>query len=205
MAYEKPTEDPIVYTHRDFGSAFFERNVPNATERMFMVCRAINFDLGNYNKLYSSPDVSQRRRYMKNVFRLLDHPTSYIFWKTLPYFQSGKLRFLPVYWGLMYSFAFWTAGKEFAKAAHLAAMEKTLEGHTMHEEVLEEFTNDRMSSMFFHETEGNAGKGLMSSKNYPPLAIFCRLNTHVRDQNLRKYFAHRERRGANLFTGKPLA
>ena len=205
MAYEKPSENPIVYTHKDFGAAYFERTLPNAYERMFMICRAINYDLGNYNKLYSNPDLASKRRYMRNLFRFLDHPISYVIWKSAPYVQSGKIRVLPLFWTLTYLGTWWISGKVFARSNFQEAVENVYEGHQFVEVANEEFGNSRMYTMYFHESEGNGAKGMISSKNYPPMPIFCRLNYHIRDQNLRKYYAHRERRGADLFTGKPLS
>ena len=205
MAYDRPPENPIVYTHKDFGSAFFDQNLPNSNERMFMICRAINYDLGNYNKLYSTPDYAQRRRYLKNAGRFLDNPIAYVLWKSGPYWLSGKLRVLPVWWALTYVSTWWFAGKTFAKAAKEVAIDKVYMGHQATEVSVEAFSYSRLLTLFFHESEGNASKGLISSKNYPPLPQFCRLNYHVRDQNLRKYFAHRERRGADPFTGKPIS
>lgn len=205
MAYEKPSDNPIVYTHKDFGAAFFDRALPNSYERMFMICRAINYDLTNYNKLYSTPDLANRRRYMRNLFRLADHPVRYVFWKTLPYWQSGKLRMFPVFWFCCYIGGWWFAGSAFAKSAKRQAMEEVYEGHRSIETGIEEFSNSRMLSLYFHESEGNSAKGMLSAKSYPPMPFFCRLNYHIRDQNLRKYFAHRERRGADLFTGKPIS
>ena len=205
MAYEKPSENPIVYTHKDFGAAFFEQNLPNAYERMYMVCRAINFDLGNYNKLYSTPDYPNKRRYVRNVFRLLDHPFAYLFWKTKPYFDSGKIRMFPFYWGLTLFMTWWVSGHTFARNAQARAVEDTYEGHANSENSIEVFDNSRMLGLFFHNSEGNSSKGLISNKCFPPLPFFCRLNYHIRDQNFRKYFAHRERRGVDLFTGKPLS
>lgn len=205
MAYEKPSENPIVYTHKDFGAAFFDRSLPNAYERMFMICRAVNYDMTNYNKLYSTPDLANKRRYLKNFFRFVDHPLRYIVWKVLPYLKSGKIRTFPAFWFMCYIGGWWFAGSAFAKSAAREARERVYEGHDAIESPIEEFSYSRMSTLYFHESEGNAAKGLVSGKNYPPMASFCRLNYHIRDQNLRKYFAHRERRGADLFTGKPLA
>jgi hypothetical protein len=203
MAYEKPSENPIVYTHKDFGAAFFDRALPNAYERMFMISRAINYDMTSFNKLYSTPDYGNRRRYLKNAFRFFDHPIRYVFWKMLPYWASGKLRMFPLYWAALYLPAWWISGSTFARIGRVQAAEDVYEGHKHIETSVEEFSNSRMLSLWFHESEGNAAKGMISSKNYPALNIFCRINYHVRDQNLRKYFAHRERRGADLFTGKP--
>ena len=63
MAYDKPPQDPIVYTHQDFGAAYFDANLPNSYERMWMVARAINFDFHNYNKFYSNPDRASKKRF----------------------------------------------------------------------------------------------------------------------------------------------
>ena len=48
MDQDKPPYNPIVHTHKDFGASFFVENVPNGYERMWMVARAINFDVENY-------------------------------------------------------------------------------------------------------------------------------------------------------------
>jgi len=204
MAYDKAPENPIVYTHKEFGAAYFDRSLPNAYERMFMICRAINFDFDNYNKNYSSPDVASKRRYVRNFFRFADHPVRYIFWKILPYLKSGKLRFLPVYWFTIYMSGFWYAGESLAFSSRGNARENVYSGHALMEHGKETFNYERTSSLFFHHSEGNATKGLTSNISVPPSPMFCRINNYVRDQNLRKYFAHRERRGADLFTGQPL-
>jgi len=72
MAYDKAPVDPVVYTHKEFGASFFEGNLPNSYERMWMVMRAINFDVDNVNRLYLNPDRALRKRYLRNVFRALD-------------------------------------------------------------------------------------------------------------------------------------
>lgn len=204
MAYDKAPENPIVYTHKEFGAAYFDRSLPNAYERMFMICRSINYDFDNYNKNYSTPDVATKRRYWRNFFRFLDHPMRYFFWKSKPYFLSGKIRFFPMYWFVLYIGTWWQAGGHLASAAHQVANENVYSGKAQFEFTNETFTYDRTQAMHFHHSEGNASKGLMSNLSVPPSSVFCRLNYHVRDQNYRKYFAHRERRGADLFTGKPL-
>jgi hypothetical protein len=204
MAYDKPTEDPIMYTHRDFGAANFDRSLPNAYERMFMICRAINFDLGNYNKLYSTPDYPSKRRYIKAVFRFLDNPISFLGSELRPYFLSGKIRMLPFYWFLTMGFTWWFVGRYMGRTAELIAIDQVYSGHKAIETPVENFSGSKLLSMLFHHTEGNAAKGMISSKNVLPSPLFCRLNYHIRDQNIRKYIAHRERRGADVFTGKPL-
>jgi len=77
-------------------------------------------------------------------------------------------------------------------------------GHADVEVPIEYFTFNKSLTFFFHDHEFMMDKGLISGKAAPPLPRYCKLNTYTRDQNLRKYFAHRERRGADLFTGKPL-
>jgi hypothetical protein len=54
-----------------------------------------------------------------------------------------------------------------------------------------------------HEHEFMMDKGLVSQKAAPPYKKFCKLNHYTRDQNYRKYLAYRERRGVDLFTGRP--
>ena len=205
MAYEKPSENPIVYTHKEFGAAFFDQALPNANERMFMICRAINYDFDNYNKNYRSPDVANKRRYMRNVFRFLDNPIRYIFWKIQPYLQSGKIRMLPFYWFTTFIGTWWIAGAELAENSKMIQIENVKQGFSEKEHKTEIFTYDRILTQNFNHSEGNATKGLASNLNVAPSPMYCRLDYHIRDQNFRKHFAHRERRGADLFTGKPLS
>jgi hypothetical protein len=105
----------------------------------------------------------------------------------------------------MYIGGWWVSGSHLADVAKLGAREDVFQGHAKAEHGKETFTYERTLTQHFKHTEGNATKGLVSNLNVKPSPIFCRLNYHVRDQNYRKYFAHRERRGADLFTGKPLS
>ena len=71
MSVDKPPYDPVIYSGKDIGASGFQVGLPNSMERMWMVARAINFDFSNYNKLHSTPDRALKKRYLKNVFRLL--------------------------------------------------------------------------------------------------------------------------------------
>lgn len=203
MAYDRPPDDPVVYTHRDFGAAYFEAALPNSYERMWMVARAINFDLGNYNKYYSNPDIASKKRYLKNFFRFADGPINYLFWHTLPYWQSGRFKLMPLYWGLCFLGTWWIVGGNNSRGATEKALERTYSGHQQWEFATETFSFNKNLTFLFHEHEFNMDKGMISQKSAAPYPRFARLNNYVRDQNLRKYFAHRERRGVNLFSGKP--
>lgn len=203
MAYDKPPQDPIVFTHRDIGAAGFNVSLPNSYERMWMVGRAINFDMTNYNKLYSNPDKALKKRYMKNVMRLIDNPLSYIIWHSYPYLRSGKIKILPLYFFIMYGSAFLANGRQRHQGATLTAYEKMWAGHERFEYPVEVHSKNHNLAFNFHDHEFSANKGMVSQKAAPPFHKFVRLNNYVRDQNLRKYFAHRELRGVDPFTGKP--
>jgi hypothetical protein len=205
MAYDKPPSDPVILSHKDFGAAYFEANLPNSYERMWMVARAINFDFDNYNKLYSTPDIATKKRYVKNAFRFFDSPLNYIYWHSIRYFQNGTFRFLPIYWGICFGSAWWFMGSTQYKASVGIQLEKVFKGKARTETPVEHFTFNKNLTLFFHEHEFMMDKGLVSQKSVTPQAKYVRLNNFVRDQNFRKYFAHRERRGADPFTGKPLA
>lgn len=205
MAHDKAPFDPVILQHKDFGAAYFETNLPNSYERMWMVARAINFDFDNYNKLYSTPDIATKKRYSKNFFRFLDSPVNYVYWHSIRHWMNGSFRFLPLYWGLCYGLTWWVSGAALYKSSAHAQLEKVYRGNVSTEAPVEHFTYNKNLTLFFHEHEFMMDKGLVSQKSVPPFAKFVRLNNFVRDQNFRKYFAHRERRGADLFTGKPLA
>ena len=153
--------------------------------------------------MYSNPDLAQKRRYMKNVFSFLDHPLSFIHWKLRPYYKSGRIRGLIAYWLFLYLGSWWIAGHALAVEAKYKAVYKVREGHELVESPVEVFSDTKLHGQRFTHSEGNAERGMISDKNLPPLHSLCRLNFHIRDQNIRKYIAHRERRGADVFTGKP--
>lgn len=205
MAQDKAPSDPLVYTHRDFGAAYFVVNLPNSYERMWMVARAINFDVENYNKIYNNPDRAMKKRYIRNFIRFLDQPLSYVYWHSLPYWRSGTIRFLPLYWAFCFIGTWWVMGSTLYQGAVDRSREAVRAGHKRYETPVEEKSWSHYNAMLFHEHEYSMDKGMVSQKGAPPYPKFCRLNYHVRDQNLRKYFAHRERRGVDPFTGKPKA
>ena len=203
MAVDKAPENPYVYTHRDFGAAYFVRNLPNSYERMWMVARAINFDVENYNKIYNVPDRAMKKRYIRNFLRFVDQPLQYTYWHSLPYFRSGTIRFLPLYFAVCFVGTWWVTGSTLYQNAVDRARERVRDGHERYETPVEHRSFSHFQAMLFHEHEFSMDKGLISQKGVPPYPKFCRLNTYVRDQNYRKYFAHRERRGVDPFTGKP--
>jgi hypothetical protein len=203
MAHDKAPQDPVIYTHKDFGQSYFATNLPNSYERMWMVARAINFDIDGYNRSYNSADRAQKKRYSKNFLRLVDSPINYVYWHTLKYWQNGTFRFLPMFWLLSFGTAWWVSGGNNYRGSIHTAIENVARGHQQWEHPTEHFTYNKNLTLLFHEHEFMMDKGLVSQKAAPPYPKFVRLNFYARDQNLRKYFAHRERREVNPFTGKP--
>mmetsp|Transcript_30983 Transcript_30983/g.30639 ORF Transcript_30983/g.30639 Transcript_30983/m.30639 type:complete len:173 (+) Transcript_30983:114-632(+) len=170
---------------------------------MWMVGRAINFDFTNYNKFYSNPDKGTKNRYLKNFMRFVDSPINYVFWHTLPYWQTGKFKFLIAWWMVTYGGVFLISGRLRTQASAMDAGESTYQGHTQWEFPVETYSQSKMMTFYFHDHEYNGDKGKISQKAALPNQKFCRLNNYVRDQNFRKYFAHRERREVDPFTGAP--
>mgnify|MGYP000005050883 CR=1 FL=1 len=203
MAHDRFPENPVVFTHKDFGAANFDANLPNSYERMWMVCRAINFDLDNYNKLYANPDVALKKRYSKNFLRFAESPLNYLYWHTLRYWQNGTFKLLPFYFSITVLATWWISGSNNYRGSVHTALERTYEGHQQYEFPIETFSFNKKLTLQFHEHEFMMDKGMISQKAAPPYPKFARINNYVRDQNLRKYFAHRERRDVDPFTGKP--
>ena len=112
---------------------------------------------------------------------------------------------LPFYWFTTFIGTWWIAGAELAENSKMIQIENVKQGFSEKEHKTEIFTYDRILTQNFNHSEGNATKGLASNLNVAPSPMYCRLDYHIRDQNFRKHFAHRERRGADLFTGKPLS
>ena len=168
MAYERPPQDPIVYTHQDFGAAYFDANLPNSYERMWMVARAINFDLGNYNKFYSNPDRASKKRYLKNFLRFADGPLNYMFWHTVRYWQNGTFRMLPFYWLICFGGTWWVNGGNRYRGASHTAMENTFSGHSQWEFPTETFSFNKNLTALFHDHEFMMDKGMTSQKAAPP-------------------------------------
>lgn len=110
MASDKPPVDPDFYTHKEFGAAFFDVTLPNSYERMWMVMRAINFESDKYNRVYNVADKALKRRYLRNFFRLVDNPIGYVFWHSRPYFESGAIKLMPMFWAFSFFATFWYMG-----------------------------------------------------------------------------------------------
>jgi hypothetical protein len=94
-------------------------------------------------------------------------------------------------------------GKQNARNSQFSAFERVMKGHQQWEFPVEVFSHNKNLGLLMHEHEFNMDKGLVSQKAAPPYKKFCKLNHYTRDQNYRKYLAYRERRGVDLFTGKP--
>jgi hypothetical protein len=170
---------------------------------MWMVARAINFDVENYNRVYNTADRALKKRYSKNFIRLVDNPFAYMFWHSRPYMQSGAFKFLPFFWFITIGVTWWEMGKMNYRNSLFTAYEGVMSGHRQWEFPVEVFNHDKSNSLLMHEHEFMMDKGLVSQKAAPPYKKFCKLNHYTRDQNYRKYLAYRERRGVDLFTGRP--
>lgn len=181
MDSDKPPYDPVVHTHKDFGASFFVENVPNGYERMWMVARAINFDVENYNRAYNAPDRALKKRYSKNFIRFVDNPLAYTFWHARPYMESGAFKFLPFFWFCTIGLTWWNLGKRLYRSSAFESHERVFSGHQQWEAPTEQFTYNKNLSLYVHEHEFMMDKGLVSQKAAPPMTRFVKLNTFTRD------------------------
>ena len=150
MAQDKAPSEPLIYTHRDFGAAYFVTNLPNSYERMWMVARAINFDVENYNKIYNNPDRGMKKRYLRNFIRFVDQPLSYLYWHSLPYWRSGTIRFLPLYFSFCFIGTWWVMGSTLYQGSVDRAREEVRGGHKRYENPMEEKSFSHFNAMLFH-------------------------------------------------------
>jgi len=88
---------------RTHGYNYLYYHVPNKRERLEMIYRSMgkqyDWELEKFRLSKKYPDRGNKRRWWKNLFRVVKHPLGYLFWKTYK-FRTAKGRIITTAMGI---------------------------------------------------------------------------------------------------------
>ena len=160
------------------------------------MCRALAKETdGDWTKFVQNQkktqDMGQKWRAFKNMCRFLKHPIGYIYWKTSPAHQQGRVRFmwLACAFHLYSSFVLYAYVKNKKENMISSWRHRIGETNDMHEAQHKDrrFPADRKKNYLKYSNH--------SQQRRNKRVGMIHLNWWCRDQNFRKYFEMRKKNG----------
>jgi len=174
---------------RTHGQHYLYNHVPNKRERLEMIYRSIgrqnDWELEKFRAGKKFPDRGNKKRWWKNLWRVMKHPLGYYYWKTYK-FRQNKPRLIAIMMSIGFVSMFINYKQQsffHAKKQHyLLVSGKNLEGFGLTQPGYsdERFALQAMplTQFLYYQIPGN--KIIVNP---------------CRDQNYRKYFEMRKKNG----------
>jgi len=176
---------------RTHGYNYLYYHVPNKRERLEMIYRSMgkqyDWELEKFRLAKKYPDRGNKRRWFKNMFRLIKHPMGYLWWKTYR-FRTAKGRLMATCMGIaaiftLYKYKYLSMQLQ-KKATYALFSGKNVEGTGVsnmgyYDQILAKQAMP-LTELLYYEVPGH--KIIVSP---------------CRDQNYRKYFELRKKHGIN--------